>query len=414
MGVVKCPPDKSIAHRAAILSAIGDGPSRIVNFPQSADPQSTLSVLRQLGVAMYEEDDVLVIEGRGPRGFSKPSDSLDCGNSGTTLRLMAGLLAGQSFSSTLTGDASLRSRPMRRITEPLARMGASIDCSNGCAPLSIRGGRKLSGIEYRLPVASAQVKSCVLLAGLVASGTTTVIESSPSRDHTERMLGLNVLELGEDRMISTQEGLTVEAAVRSVPGDFSASSFFLVAGSIIPGSRLRIPRVGLNPTRSGLLDVLTAMGAKIRVGNERMVAGEPIGDLSVQSSSLSGIQLEGDIIPNVIDEIPIFAVAAAASSGTSIVTGAGELRHKETDRIDAMVDGLSAMGVDISGTNDGFRISGGDLHGGTVDSCGDHRVAMALAIAALAANGPTHLRDPGCVAVSFPEFWSVLNEISDQ
>src|SRR5690554_5615176 len=344
-GTVRVPSDKSVAHRAALLAALGDGVSEIRNYPASADPQSTLSCLRQLGVAIREESGRLVVEGVGLEGLHAASEPIDCGNSGTTLRLLAGILAGQPFSSTLIGDASLSRRPMTRVTEPLGLMGAHIETEDGHAPVHLSGGRRLKGITYTLPVPSAQVKSCVLLAGLYAEGETTVIETVPSRDHTERMLGLDVFEMDGKRHLTVSGGQRIPARQWTVPRDFSAAAFFLVAGSIVPGGELVLPEVELNPTRSALLDVLRAMGAQITVSNERVYGGEPVADLHVQPSQLSGVTVGGSLIPNLIDEIPVLAVAAACATGRTEIRDAAELRVKETDRIAAIVKNLRAMGA---------------------------------------------------------------------
>lgn len=409
-GTVDLPPDKSIAHRAAMFSAIGEGTSRIVNFPDAQDPRSTLSCLRALGVRMDEEDGNLVVHGGGLHGFEAPGAPLDCGNSGTTMRLLAGMLAGQRFDATLTGDDSLRSRPMDRIVDPLRTMGARIEARGGRAPLTIRGWGPLRATTYRLPVASAQVKSCVLLAGLYADGETRVIETSPSRDHTERMLGLSTVDLGDGRTISIEGGRRVEPRTWSIPADFSAAAFFLVAGSIVPNSELALKSVGLNPSRAGLVDVLRAMGADIRIENEREVGGEPIGDMTVRSASLSGVTVGGERIPILIDELPALAVAGAFADGATVIEDAAELRHKETDRLSAMAAGLAALGADIEERTDGLRIRGGaGLTGGRVESRGDHRIAMAFAVAGLAAMDPVTIEGASCAAISFPGFWKAID-----
>lgn len=411
-GTVDLPPDKSIAHRAAMFSAIADGTSRIVNFPEAEDPQSTLSCLRALGVRTGEEDGNLLVHGSGLHGFTQPDSALDCGNSGTTMRLLSGLLAGQRFDTTLTGDDSLRSRPMDRVVDPLRTMGARIEARSGHAPLTIRGWGPLRATTYRLPVASAQVKSCVLLAGLYADGETRVIETSRSRDHTERMLGLSTVDLGEGRTISIEGGRRVEPRMWSIPADFSAAAFFLVAGSIVPNSELTMKSVGLNPSRAGLVDVLRAMGADIRVENERETGGEPIGDLIVRSAALSGVTVGGVQIPVLIDELPVLAVAGAFAEGETVIEGAEELRHKETDRLEAMAAGLSALGARLEERPDGLRIQGGSgLTGGRVESRGDHRIAMALAIGGLAAMDPVTIEGADCTAVSFPGFGEAIDAL---
>ncbi len=413
-GRIAIPPDKSIAHRAAILAAMSEGENQIVGFPDAGDPQSTLSILRDLGVEMEERDDSLFIQGVGRRGFKAPFRSLDCGNSGTTMRLMAGVLAGQSFPSELIGDASLSGRPMERIAEPLRQMGASIRLEDGHASIYIHGG-SLQGITYTLPVASAQVKSCLLLAGLLADGTTTIVESSPTRDHTERMLGLATLDFSGKRRVSIDASMELPPRVWVVPRDFSAAAFFIVAGSIVQNSTLEMNQIGLNPSRAALLDVLRAMGAKIDLSDERTRSYEPIGDLRVSApeKGLHGIDVGGDLISNLIDEIPVLAVAAACAEGRTTISGAGELRIKESDRLAATAKFLQAMGAHVLEMNDGLIIDGGHpLQGATVDSCGDHRIAMAAGVAALAAAGPTTIRNAECVDVSFPTFWDELDGIA--
>jgi 3-phosphoshikimate 1-carboxyvinyltransferase len=414
-GTVSLPADKSISHRTALLSAIADGTSTIHNYPNSADPQSTLRCLRQLGVTIErDEDGLLFVEGDGLEGLRPPDEPLDCGNSGTTMRLLAGLLAGQRFGSVLSGDDSLRQRPMERIADPLNAMGARVELTEGHAPIRIRGDRTLRGIEYRLPVASAQVKSCVLLAGLFAEGTTTVIEPTPSRDHTERMLDLDVMEIGGVRHLTVEGGRRVPARTWHVPGDFSAAAFFIVAATLVPNSTVRFDGVGMNPTRSALIDVLNAMGADIDVSNERMRAGEPIADLVVRSAELDGITVGGSLIPNLIDEVPILAVAATQAAGRTTIRDAAELRVKETDRLDAMARNLRRLGADVDEFEDGLAIDGPvALRGATVDSFDDHRIAMAMGIAGLIADGSTTIRNADCARVSFPGFWDELARVAE-
>ena len=409
LGEVPLPADKSIAQRAILLAGLADGTSHIVNFPASADPQSALSCMRQLGVQTADEDGILAVHGMGLHGLRAPDAPLDCGNSGTTMRLLSGILAGQTFDSVLVGDPSLSKRPMERIAEPLRAMGARIELTDGHAPIQIRGGARLNGITYPLPVPSAQVKSCVLLAGLYAEGETTVIESKPSRDHTERMLGLDVLEMKGQRYITVRNGHTIPAQTWAVPRDFSAAAFFLVAGSIVPHADLRMPGVGINASRSALLNVLRAMGARIAVENERVHAGEPIADLTVRSAPLRAVRVDGDLIPAIIDEIPVLAVAAAVAQGRTEIRDAGELRIKETDRIAAMVANLRAMGADVEEFEDGLAITGSDrLQGATVDAFDDHRIAMAMGVAGLRARGETRIQGAECARVSFPGFWKLL------
>jgi 3-phosphoshikimate 1-carboxyvinyltransferase len=415
-GTVSLPADKSISHRSALLSALGTGTSRIFNYPNSADPQSTLDCLRTLGVtAERDEDGVLEVTGHGLRGLSPPTEPVDCGNSGTTMRLLAGILAGQRFGSVLTGDESLRQRPMERVADPLSAMGARVSLRDGHAPIRIRavqGG--LDPIEYRLPVASAQVKSCVLLAGLYASGRTVVIEPTPSRDHTERMLDLEVHEVGGVRELVVEEGHTVPSATWTVPGDFSGAAFFLVAGSLVPDSELRLEDVGLNPSRTALLEVLEGMGADVTVENERVQGREPVADVTVRSARLSGVDVGGRLIPNLIDEIPVLAVAAACAEGRTEIRDAHELRVKETDRLHAMAENLNALGADVQEREDGLIIDGNgpNLLSTTVRSFGDHRIAMAMGVAGLVAHGATAVNGAECAKVSFPGFWDELNRVA--
>ena len=420
-GSPRLPADKSVAHRAALFAAIADGESEIVGFSDAADPQSTLACLRQLGVEIETRDDVLgpdgtpslFVQGVGTRGLRAPDGPLDCGNSGTTMRLLAGLLAGQSFPSALVGDASLSARPMARVADPLRQLGARVDLTDGHAPIRIHG-RDLSGATYRLPVASAQVKSAVLLAGLSASGTTTVVEPVPTRDHTERMLELDVMRVGDERHISVDGGTVVRARQWVVPRDISAAAFFLVAGSVAEAATIQMVGVGVNPTRSGVLDVLRAMGADVRVSNERERGGEPLADLRVEASGgLIGVEISGAIVPNLIDEIPVLAVAAACAQGQTVIRDAAELRVKETDRIEATVAFLRAMGADAEATPDGMVIEGGrPFHGAEVEARGDHRIAMAAAVAALVASGPTTIAGAEAAAVSFPSFWVALEAVA--
>ncbi len=415
------PADKSVAHRAALFAALAEGESEIVGFSDAADPQSTLACLRALGVEIETRDDVLgadgtpslFVQGVGVTGFRQPGGPLDCGNSGTTMRLLAGILAGQSFPTTLTGDASLSARPMARIADPLRQFGARIDLTDGRAPITLHGG-SLSGVTYRLPVASAQVKSAVLLAGLSASGTTTVVEPVATRDHTERMLELDVLEIGGERHISVDGGTRVRARQWVVPRDISAAAFFLVAGSIAEAATIQLTGVGINPTRGGVVDVLRAMGADIRTSNERERGGEPLADLRVEApGGLVGVEIGGAIIPNLIDEIPVLAVAAACAQGRTVIRDAAELRVKETDRIEATASFLRAMGADVEETPDGLVIEGGSpLRGAEVDARDDHRIAMAAAVAALVADGSTRIHGAEAAAVSFPHFWDALNAVA--
>jgi 3-phosphoshikimate 1-carboxyvinyltransferase len=411
-GDITLPPDKSIAHRTALFAALADGTSHIVHFPKSADPRSTLACLQSLGIEIEEDESMITVHGRGLRGFRRPDGPLDCGNSGTTMRLLTGILAGQDFETTLVGDASLQSRDMGRIAKPLQQMGAQIELTDGHAPITVRPSEGLRGMQFDLPIASAQVKSCILLAGLYADGETEVIERIRTRDHTERMLGLDVIDVDGVRHISSNSSIRVEPRTWSVPGDFSASAFFLVAGTIIPDSEIILRAVGINPSRAALLDVLRAMGADIQVKNERDFGGEPIADLVVRSAELAGVSVRGELIPNLIDEIPILAVAALFADGETVIRDAEELRHKECDRIAVMVSNLQALGGDITEYEDGLAIrSGKSLRGTAVKTHGDHRIAMAMAVAGLMVEGTTTIDDPDCAAVSFPGFFEVLESL---
>jgi len=413
-GTVSLPADKSIGHRTALLSALADGRSRIENYPSSADPQSTLSCLEQLGVPFEQDGHTVHVDGQGLEGLAAPDAPLDCGNSGTTMRLIAGILAGQPFDSVLTGDASLRSRPMARIADPLREMGAEVALTDGHAPIRIAGGAALRGMTYRLPIASAQVKSCVLLAGLFAEGTTTVIEPTPSRDHTERMLGLPVDTVDGVRHLTVEPDHRVPARTWHVPGDFSAAAFFLVAASIVPDSEVHLGGVGMNPSRNALLDVLRTMGADIEVTNERMKGGEPIADVTVRGTALHATHVDGDQVPNLIDEIPVLAVAAACATGRTEIRDAAELRVKETDRLDAMAKNLRALGADVDEFEDGLAVEGpAALQGATVSSFDDHRIAMAMGVASLVADGTTTITEADCARVSFPNFWDELHAVTE-
>ena len=413
-GAVALPADKSIAHRAALFAALGDGRSVITNYPTSADPRSTLACLRQLGIEIDEDEPgILAVQGAGLEGLRRPKAPLDCGNSGTAMRLLAGILTGQPFATTLIGDASLSGRPMARIAEPLRQMKAVVNLEDGHAPIKIAGGQKLQGIEYTLPVPSAQVKSCVLLAGLYAEGETTVVETLPSRDHTERMLGLNVFEMGGARYLTVEQGRRIPARTWTVPRDFSAAAFLLVAASIVPEGEVYLPGVGLNPSRSALLDVLRIMGADVTMEYEREEGGEPLADLKVRPAALHGVSIDGALIPNLIDEIPVLAVAAACAEGRTEIRDAAELRVKETDRIDAMVKNLRALGAEVEEFEDGLVITGGKpLTGTTVDSFDDHRIAMAMGVAALVASGKTTIADADVARVSYPGFWETLDRLT--
>lgn len=414
-GEVRVAPDKSISHRALIMGALAYGETLVRNFLNAADTISTCRCLRQLGVDIQEEGDLLRVRGRGRESLVEASKVLYCGNSGTTMRLLSGLVASLPFCSLLTGDESLNGRPMKRIIEPLRLMGAEINGreDDTFPPLSITG-RILQGIDYTLPVASAQVKSAILLAALGAGESTRVIEPQLTRNHTERMLAA----MGADLQINGAE-ITITPGKQllpqefQVPGDFSSAAFFIVAGLLVPGSELCLRDVGLNPTRSGLLPILEKMGGNIRVENRRLIGGEEIADLVVGSSQLRGIEAGGEEAGILIDEIPILAVAMAAAQGQSSVRGAGELRVKESDRIRAIYLGLRAMGVDITELEDGFVINGNGkrINGARVNSYGDHRIAMSLAVAGLIAPTETVIEGAEAVNISFPEFWKLLKTL---
>lgn len=413
-GTVSVPGDKSITHRALILSALAEGMTMMTGFCQGEDCLNTMRALQTLGVQIEQDADRLQVLGKGLWGLAEPSIPLDCGNSGTGLRLLAGVLAGQDFFSIVTGDDSLRSRPMGRIVTPLRAMGATIAGRKGgeLAPLAITGGN-LQGRNYQAPVSSAQVKSCILLAGLLANGVTRFTEPLPSRDHTERMFHYLGIPLTVDQQTLVLTGRQAFAAKDLVvPGDVSAAAFFLVAASIVPESEVLITCVGMNPARIGILDVLQEMGADIQVQNPREEAGEPVSDLLVRSAPLHGITLGAERIPQTIDELPILCVAAAAAKGQTLVSGAQELRVKETDRIHTMTTELKKLNVSIEEQPDGFLIEGGaQFRSGVCTSHGDHRVAMSMAVAALAADAPTSIDQTDCIETSFPNFHDKLLEL---
>lgn len=406
-GTLRVPGDKSVSHRAVMLGALAEGTTRITGFLEGEDTRATARVFEQLGVRIETPSaSERVVHGVGLHGLRASASALDCGNAGTGMRLLAGVLAGQRFDSTLVGDASLSKRPMRRVIEPLGRMGARIDATgDGLPPLHVRGGRQLQGIDYTLPVASAQVKSALLLAGLYAHDTTRISEPHPTRDYTERMLqafGWPV-RFGPGHA-ELEGGHALTATNVAVPADFSSAAFFVVAASIIPGSRLRLQRVGMNPRRTGLLAALRLMGADIREENADHQGGEPVADLVVSHAPLRGIAVPEALVPDMIDEFPALFIAASAASGTTRVAGAAELRVKESDRIATMATGLRTLGIAVIETPDGAAITGGPMTGGRVDSHGDHRIAMSFAVAAQVANGPVTITDVKNVATSFPGF----------
>jgi len=417
-GRIRVPGDKSISHRSIMLGALAEGTTEITGFLEGEDSLATLRAFRAMGVDIEgPEAGAVRVHGVGLHGLKASAGPLDLGNSGTSMRLMAGLLAGQAFDSVLTGDASLSRRPMGRVTEPLASMGARIETAEGgTAPLHIRGGAALAGIDYLLPVASAQVKSCLLLAGLYANGRTCVTEPAPTRDHTERMLaGLGYAVERRGATVCVEGGGRLRAAGIDIPADISSAAFFLVGASIAAGSDLTLEHVGINPTRIGVINILRLMGADISLTNEREVGGEPVADLRVRSAALRGIRIPEDQVPLAIDEFPALFVAAAVAEGETVLTGARELRVKESDRIQVMADGLRAMGADAVPTEDGMVIRGagpaGSLLGGRVESHGDHRIAMAFAMAALRAEGEVVIDDCANVNTSFPGFDALARSV---
>lgn len=409
-GKLTIPGDKSISHRAVMFGALAQGTTRITHFLEGADCLSTISCFQAMGIHIQKNKDEVLVEGKGLHGLQAPLDILDVGNSGTTTRLISGILAGQDFTSRLTGDASICQRPMGRIITPLSLMGAQITSQNqnGCAPLTIQGGH-LHGIHYQSPVASAQVKSCVLLAGMYADAPTSVTEPVLSRNHTELMLnyfGAQVTSKGTTASILPQPDL--KARDITVPGDISSAAYFIAAGLLVPGSEILLCNVGINPTRGGLLRVCQAMGGDITLLNVRN-DGEPTADLLIRSSSLHGTEIKGEIIPTLIDEIPMIAVMAAFAEGTTVIRDAAELKVKESDRIQVMTDNLTRMGADVEALPDGMIIHGGKpLHGATIDSHKDHRIAMSFAVAGGICEGSLTITDGECVNISYPEFYTDL------
>ncbi len=416
IGEYVIPGDKSISHRAIMFGSLAKGTTRITNFLKGADCYSTIQCFKDMGVDIEENEDEILVHGNGLHGLKAPTSTLNVGNSGTTTRLISGILLGQPFESTLSGDESLNSRPMKRIETPLQQLGGNIQSVNndGCAPLKISPSQ-LKGITYHSPVASAQVKSSILLAGLYAKGETTVSEPFLSRNHTELMLkqfGANITSgttmvngrIHPTASVTTCTELYPQEIV--VPGDISSAAYFIAAGILVPNSKILIKNVGINPTRAGILEVCKKMGADITYINQRSAGGEPVADLLVSTSCLKGIEISGELIPTLIDEIPIIAVMAAMAAGTTVIKDAAELKVKESNRIDTVVENLSAMGANITPTEDGMIIEGGEsLKGATIDSYLDHRIAMSFAIAGLIADGDTFIKDAHCVDISFPEFF---------
>ena len=405
-GSFRVPGDKSISHRSIMLGSLAEGVTEISGFLEGEDALATLAAFRAMGVKIDgPTDGKVTVHGVGMHGLKAPENDVYVGNSGTSIRLLSGLLAGQSFDVTMSGDKSLSGRPMRRVTDPLAQMGASIDSADGKPPLTIHGGHKLKAIEYDLPMASAQVKSCLLLAGMYAVGTTSVTEPAPTRDHTERMLqGMGYPVEVQGNRISIQGGGKLTSTSIDVPGDISSATFFMVGAAIAPGSDITLQHVGINPTRTGVINILKQMGADISLSNEAVTGGEPVADIRVRYAPLTGIDIPQDQVPLAIDEFPAIFIAAACAEGRTVLTGAEELRVKESDRIQVMADGLQALGIDAQPTSDGMIIEGGIIGSGEVDGHGDHRIAMSFAMAALQAGGSIQINDCANVATSFPNF----------
>ena len=413
-GELTVPGDKSISHRGIIFGALSSGTTRLTNFLTSADCRSTIACFSKMGINVDANGNTVYVHGKGFNGLSAPIETLYTGNSGTTTRLLAGLLSAQSFDSVLDGDEFIQKRPMKRVITPLSNMGASITATNDdFCPLSIQG-RHLHGIEYALPVASAQLKSAIILAAMYADGETVIHEPIPSRDHTEQMLKLfggSISRVDDKIIVSKQCELFSQDL--AVPSDISSAAFFLVAGCIVPNSEIKLCNVGVNPTRTGILDVLSMMGADVRMENIHNTA-EPTADLIVQSSTLHGCEISGALIPRLIDELPVIAVAAACANGKTVIKDAAELKVKETNRIQTMVEELTKAGVDITETEDGMIINGGELHGAEFNSHGDHRIAMSMAVCALAADSPSTIIGSDAVDISYPEFFSDLMQLVEE
>ena len=405
-GRIRVPGDKSMSHRSIMLGSIAEGRTTVSGFLEGEDALATLASFRDMGVQITDPDaGELTIDGVGLRGLEPPKQVMDVGNSGTSIRLMMGLLAGQSFDSVLTGDQSLLRRPMARVITPLSQMGALISSHEGCPPLEIQGGRALTGIHYDLPVASAQVKSSVLLAGLFASGRTSLTEPAPTRDHTERMLtGFGYGVACDNGVISLEGGGKLTGADIDIPADISSAAFFMVGASIAPGSDLTLEHVGINPTRDGVITILRAMGADIQIHNERQVGGEPVADLRIRHAPLTGIDIPIEAVPLAIDELPAVLIAAACADGVTVLRGAEELRVKESDRIASMAEGLSQLGIENRVQPDGIEVVGGEMTGGVITTHHDHRIAMSFAMAALRASDRIKVSDCAHVATSFPGF----------
>jgi len=413
-GEARVPGDKSVSHRSIMLGSIAEGTTRVTGFLDAEDCLSTMKSFQAMGVNIEGPvDGRVTIHGVGLHGLKAPAQELYLGNSGTSMRLLSGLLSGQPFDSVLTGDPSLSKRPMKRVTDPLRTMGARIDTTDkGTSPLHIHGGSNLKGIHYDMPVASAQVKSCLLLAGIYAEGQTSVREPAPTRDHTERMLtGFGYPVKREGDVVSIAPGGKLTACNIDVPSDISSAAFFMVGASIAEGADVVLKHVGINPTRTGVIDILRLMGAQIDILDPREAGGEPVADIRIRSSQLKGIEIPEELVPLAIDEFPVLFVAAACAEGETRLTGAEELRVKESDRIQVMADGLRILGVDATPTPDGMVVRGGPISGGEVESHGDHRIAMAFSIAGLKATGPITIHDCANVNTSFPTFVSLAQRL---
>ena len=406
IGKANIPGDKSISHRAIILAAIADGESRIKNFLQGEDTLATIRVFQKMGVNIKNDGDIIIVKGVGLHGLRAENPTLDFGNSGTSVRLLSGLLSAQNFSSRLIGDESLMKRPMSRIINPLQKMNAKINCTDlGTLPIKIEGGQKIEGIEYELPIFSAQLKSCLLLAGLYAEGTTKIIENTATRDHTERMLANfshSVIKKGNQISIKKADRLIGCEII--VPGDFSSAAYFIVAAILTPNSNIVIENVGVNPTRNAMIKIMKLMGADVELKNERLESGEPVATIYAKTSKLIGINIPEELVPVAIDELPIILVAAACAKGKTRLSGAAELRVKESDRIQSMLDGFISLGIKVKALEDGMIIEGGQYNGGVINSNDDHRIAMAFSIAGIIAKAPIIINSCKNVATSFPEF----------
>ncbi|MGM0546966.1 MAG: 3-phosphoshikimate 1-carboxyvinyltransferase [Bacteroidota bacterium] len=416
-GTLNLPADKSISHRSVMFAALHEGNSTIHNFSDAADPHSTIGCFRDLGVTIKEEGSTIFVEGVGRGGLQTPAQSLDCGNSGTTMRLLSGIIAGAGVSATLIGDESLSVRTMKRIIDPLSQMGVTIEArDNDYAPLKISRSAPLKPLHFPLPIPSAQLKSCVLLAGLFGDEDTNVIETLPSRDHTERLLALPIEKNGNKKIISSSKNDDIPEQSYHIPNDFSAAAFWLVAGAIHPEAEIRLPKVGMNPTRTGALDILKKMGADITIRNQHNEGSEPVADITIYNSKLQPIDITEEVVPNCIDELPILMIAMLFADGASTISGAEELRHKETDRLAAMADMLEKAGAEFTEHADGFEIEGNPdfvPQPASFDSHHDHRIAMSAAVLSLMAAESSQIKHAECTAISYPSFWDDLSLLTN-